>query len=237
MIDMTYEPGDSFLHRLAPDIKFIGLIVCTIIVLLSKNIACLVVSAVLITILMILSKLSVKTVFSPLKKFAFFLIMIFVMNAVFSNEGKCIYSAWIICISRNGILNGFNIVLRTFTITVFSSIFIRTTTSIEIMKGLEKIMRPLRVFKIPTRDLALIMSISLQFIPVFFSDITRIRNAQIARGADFGRGSLIDRAKAVFPLVIPAFISAFRAPKPFGKTNIVNIISTEFFRRKLITNT
>ncbi|MBQ6342933.1 MAG: energy-coupling factor transporter transmembrane protein EcfT [Anaerolineaceae bacterium] len=210
MLDMTYEPGDSFLHRLAPNIKFIGLIVCTIFVLISKNLACLIVSVVLITLLMFLSKLSVKTVFLPLKKFAFFLIMIFMMNALFSNDGNCIYSVWILCISKNGIINGFNIVLRTFTITVLSSIFIRTTTSIEIMKGLEKILKPLRVFKIPTRDLALIMSISLQFIPVFFNDITRIRNAQIARGSDFGRGSLIDRAKAVLPLVIPAFISAFR---------------------------
>ena len=71
-------------------------------------------------------------------------------------------------------------------------------------------MSPLRLFGIPTKDIALIMSISLQFIPVFFSDIDRIRKAQTARGVDFSKGSVMDRAKSVFPLVIPAFISAFR---------------------------
>ncbi len=209
MIDLTYQTGNSILHRTKPVIKFLGLIFCSVIVLLSKNLLCTLISVSLITILMVFANLSIKEVFSPLKKFFFFLIMIFLMNVLFTNSDECLYSYYFICISEKGIEQGYNIVLHTLTITVLSSVYIRTTTSIEIMKGIESAMQPLRVFNIPTKDIALIMSIALQFIPVFFNDIERIKKAQMARGANFNRGSFLDRIRSVIPLVIPAFISAF----------------------------
>lgn len=210
MIDFTYQTGNSFLHRLDPAIKFAGLLVCSVLILLCNGLTGVILSALMITVFMLAAKLNFKTVFAPLKRLVFFLIMIFLMNALFYSEKGCLYAVWLICISKAGIIQGFNIVLHTFTVTVLSSIFIRTTTSVEIMKGIETLMLPLRIFGIPTRDLSLVMSIALQFIPVFFSDLERIRKAQIARGADFSGGSVIDRVKAVFPLVIPAFTSAFR---------------------------
>ena len=100
--------------------------------------------------------------------------------------------------------------LHTAAIMMLSVIFIRTTTSVQIMKGIEKLLRPLRMFGIPARDIALIMSIALQFIPIFFSDFDRIRKAQMARGADFSEGSLKERANALLSIVVPAFVSAFR---------------------------
>ena len=210
MIDLTYQTGNSILHRTNPVIKFLGLIFCSVLVLISKNLPCTLISVSLITILMVLSNLSIKEIFFPLKKFFFFLIMIFLMNVFFTNSDDCLYSYYFICISGKGLEQGYNIVLHTLTITLLSSIYIRTTTSIEIMKGMESAMRPLRAFKVPTKDIALIMSIALQFIPVFFNDIDRIKKAQIARGANFDRGTLLDRIRSVIPLVIPAFISAFR---------------------------
>ena len=210
MIDLTYQTGDSILHRMNPTHKFLGLLLCTIIILVSKNLAGTIIAAVLITTLILLSKLPIKKVFAPLKSLFFFLIMIFLMNALFFNSGNCLYSYHSICISYKGIEQGYNIVLHTIAITILSSIFIRTTTSIEIMKGIENTLRPLRIFHVPTKDISLIMSIALQFIPVFFNDIDRIRKAQIARGANFNKGSIIARIQSIFPLVIPAFISAFR---------------------------
>lgn len=210
MIDLTYQTGDSILHRMNPTYKFIGLLFLTVIVLVSKNIPGTIIAAVLTTTLIILSRLPIKKVLSPLKSLFFFLIMIFLMNALFFNGEDCLYSFHSICISKKGIEQGYNIVLHTITITILSSIYIRTTTSIDIMKGIENTMKPLRVFHIPTKDISLIMSIALQFIPVFFNDIDRIRKAQIARGADFNKGSFIKRIYSIFPLVIPAFISAFR---------------------------
>ena len=210
MIDFSYKSGDSFLHQLDPALKFIGLIICSVIILSTNNLTGLIASAIIIAILMFLSKSDFRSAFRPLKRLSWFMIMIFLMNALFYSSDQCMFSFWMICISKAGLLQGANILLHTAAITVISYIFIRTTTSVEIMKGMEKLMRPLRVFGVPTKDIALIMSIALQFIPVFFSDFDRIRKAQIARGADFSGGSLRDRAKAVFPLVIPAFISAFR---------------------------
>lgn len=210
MIDFTYQYSDSFLHRLDPAVKLFGLIFLSAIVLLTNGLFGTILSAILIAVLMFAGNLSFRTLFKPLKRLIPFLALIFLMNALFYSEESCLYAFWLICISKAGIIKGYNIVLHTFTITVLSSIFIRTTTSVEIMKGMETIMKPLRCLGVPVRDVSLIMSIALQFIPVFFNDLDRIRKAQISRGADFSGGSLIDRAKAVFPLVIPAFISAFR---------------------------
>ena len=210
MIDFSYQTGDSFLHRLDPAIKLSGLLIASLIVLLTNGLLSLIISAVLIFLFLRMSKLPAKTVFRPLKRLTVFLSAIFLMNALFYNDGRCIFSWWLLCISQTGIIQGCNIVLHTAVVTVLSSIFIQTTTSIEIMKGLERLMRPLRKLSVPTRDIALIMSIAIQFIPVFFSDLDRIRKAQTARGADFSGGSLSSRIKSIIPLVIPAFISAFR---------------------------
>ena len=210
MIDFNYIPGDSILHRTDPAVKFAVSILLSGLILLTKDLTCVIISILLVITLLILSGLDLESAFSPLKKIAIFMLMIFFVNALFYNGDSCIYAKWIICISKEGIRQGLNILLNTFMVIFLSSVFIRTTTSVEIIKGIETLLRPLRHLGVPTRDIALMMSIALQFIPVFFSDLDRIRKAQTARGADFSRGSILNRIKAVIPLVIPAFVSAFR---------------------------
>ena len=210
MIDLTYIYSNSLLHKIDPAIKFAGLILLSIVILISNGFICLVSSTLIISVLLYFGRLNIKTVFIPIKRLFWFFVMIFLMNALFYKEKTCFYSIWILCISKEGASKGANIVLHTSAVTILSYIFIRTTTSVEIMNGIEKVMTPLRFIGIPTLDIALIMSIALQFIPVFYSDFNRIRKAQIARGADFTGNSLISKIKIVFPLVIPAFVSAFR---------------------------
>ena len=210
MNDLTYIYSNSLLHKIDPAIKFAGLILLSIVILISNGFICLVSSTLIISVLLYFGRLNIKTVFIPIKRLFWFFVMIFLMNALFYKEKTCFYSIWILCISKEGVFKGANIVLHTSAVTILSYIFIRTTTSVEIMNGIEKVMTPLRFIGIPTRDIALIMSIALQFIPVFYSDFNRIRKAQIARGADFTGNSLISKIKIVFPLVIPAFVSAFR---------------------------
>ena len=175
-----------------------------------NNIPCLAVSALIIFLLTALSGLSLSSVLLPVKKMVAFLIMILILNTLFHDPENCLFSAGFICISLSGIRQGANIMLHTAAIMMLSVIFIRTTTSVQIMKGIETLLRPLRMFGIPARDIALIMSIALQFIPIFFSDFDRIRKAQMARGADFSEGSLKERANALLSIVVPAFVSAFR---------------------------
>lgn len=210
MIDLNYIYGDSVLHKMNPAIKFSGLILLSILILFLKGFACLIISVLIIFSLLYLARLDIKTVVRPFKRLRWFFIMIFLMNALFYKGNNCIYNIGFICLSKEGALTGANIVLHSFAVTILSFIFIQTTTSVEIMKGIERIMSPLRLIGIPTRDIALIMSIALQFIPVFYSDFDRIRKAQIARGADFTGNSLKDKIRIIFPLVIPAFVSAFR---------------------------
>ena len=210
MIDFAYQEGDSFLHRLDPAVKFIGLIMSSILILLTNGSAGLAVSILLLGTLITLSKIPLKSVLQPLKRLTWFLAAIFLLNALFYDSDECILRYGIICISKGGLLQGFNIIQHTVSVLILSTLYIRTTTSIGIMKGIGRCISPLRLFGVPTRDVSLVMSIALQFIPVFFSDIDRIRKAQTARGADFTGGSLRDKAEAAFAIVIPAFISAFR---------------------------
>ena len=210
MIDFTYIYDDSILHKMNPAIKFVGLLLLSILILFLNGFICLISTVLIVSLLSHLGHLEFKKVIAPLRHLLWFLVMIFLMNALFYKANTCIYSIWFLCISKEGIMKGANIVLHTSSVTILSYIFIRTTTSVEIMRGIEKVMTPLRFIGLPTRDIALIMSIALQFIPVFYSDFDRIRKAQIVRGADFTGNSLIDKIKVVFPLVIPAFVSAFR---------------------------
>lgn len=210
MIDLTYNYGDSILHKLDPAIKFAGLIIISILILFLNGFACLITSILIVSVLLHFGRLDIKTVISPLRRLLWFFVVMFLMNAFFYHGKNCICNIWPVCLSKEGVIKGADIVLHTSAVTILSYIFIRTTTSVEIMKGIEKVMTPLKFIGIPTRDVALIMSIALQFIPVFYSDLERIRKAQIARGADFAENSLKNRIKLILPLVIPAFVSAFR---------------------------
>lgn len=210
MIDFAYQSGDSLIHRLSPKVKLPFLVLFIALVLCTKDLLGTVTACVLILSLMLLSGLPFMSVFRTLRRLLPFLVLIFLMNALFISGNRCLFSLGPLCISKTGIAAGYNIVLHMLAVTLLSVIFIRTTTSVGIMKSMEFYLRPLRIIGVPTRDLALIMSIALQFIPVFFADIDRIRRAQIARGADFSSGSLTDRIRGVLPLIIPAFISAFR---------------------------
>ncbi len=210
MIDFAYSEGDSLLHRMDPAVKLIGLLILSLLILLTGDLPGLILSLTLLSILIILSKIPLKTLLLPLRRLIPFLLIVFLMNVFFYTSESCLFSVSFLCISEAGLRQAFNILQHTASVTILSALFIRTTTSIQIMHGIETCLRPLRFFRVPTRDIALIMSIALQFIPVFFTDLDRIRKAQTARGADFTGGTLLDKSRAVFPLVIPAFVSAFR---------------------------
>ncbi len=210
MIDFNYYYDDSIMHRADPLLKFLSLIFFSILICRAKGILLFIISSVLIIISILLSKISLKRLFSPLLRLIPLLAAILIVNTFFYNNGECIYQFHLLCLSKEGFLQGLNIILRTITIIGLSFVFIQTTTSIEIMDAIEHLLLPLRFLKIRTRDISLIMSISIQFIPIIFSDFERIKKAQIIRGADFSDKSIRGTIKTVIPVVIPAFISVFR---------------------------
>ena len=210
MIDFNYYYDDSIMHRANPLLKFLSLIIFSIFICWAKGILLFIISPVLIMITILLSKIPLKRLFSPLLRLIPLLAVILIVNTLFYSNGKCTYQFQLFCLSNEGFFQGLNIIIRTITIIALSFIFIQTTSSIEIMEAIENLLMPLRFLKIQTRDISLIISISIQFITIIFSDYERIKKAQIIRGADFSDKSIRGTFKTVIPIVIPAFISVFR---------------------------
>jgi energy-coupling factor transport system permease protein len=140
----------------------------------------------------------------------FILIFTFVLNIFLTRGGTELFSFWIITVTAEGIRQAIFLALRLAFLVMGTSILTLTTSPIALTDGLERLMSPLRVIRFPAHELAMMMTIALRFIPTLMEETDKIIKAQTARGADFETGNLIRRAKALVPLLVPLFISAFR---------------------------
>ena len=207
-----YYPTNSKVHRLDPRIKIIlatAYIVCSF---LCKNVisfALLLASAV---ILVWLSKIPLRIVLKALKAIIFIIVFTAILNVFWTKgEGDPLVSWHFITIYESGLYNAAFIVIRIVAMIIGSSIFLTyTTTPIQLTDGIEQLLSPLKKIKVPVHEFAMMMTIALRFIPTIVEETEKIMNAQKARGADFTNGSLAKRAKALIPVLIPLFISAFR---------------------------
>lgn len=138
------------------------------------------------------------------------LLLLTVVFNLFLTPGTPLVSLWKLHITVEGLDLALTMAIRLVLLIIGSSIMTLTTTPNNLTDGMEKMMRPLRVFKVPVHEVAMMMSIALRFIPILLEETDKIMKAQIARGADFESGNLINRAKAMVPLLVPLFISAFR---------------------------
>lgn len=207
-----YYPSDSIIHRLDPRGKIILAIAYIVSSFLCKNIlsfALLLLSSVL---LIVISKIPLRVVFKALKAIIFIMIFTAILNIFWSSgEGEPLVSFWVIKIYESGLYNAAFIVIRIMAMIIGSSIFLTyTTTPIQLTDGIEQLLSPLKKIKVPVHEFAMMMTIALRFIPTIVEETEKIMNAQKARGADFTSGSVIKRAKALIPVLIPLFISAFR---------------------------
>ena len=132
------------------------------------------------------------------------------MNSLFYNQGKVLLSFWKINITLGGVRQGAIIVLNVLLVILWSKLFISTSSPIEITKAISFYLKPLRIFKIPTENLALILSVSIQFVPTLLIETQNIKKAQTARGAEFESRNPLKKAKCVIPLIVPIFINAFK---------------------------
>ena len=132
------------------------------------------------------------------------------MLNLFYTPGEELVRFWIFKITKEGILTAFFMVIRLAMLILGTFLLTYTTSPIALTDGLESLLNPLKKIKVPVHELAMMMSIALRFIPTLIEETDKIMSAQKARGADFESGSLIDRAKALVPILVPLFISAFR---------------------------
>ena len=208
-----FYPSNSVMHRLDPRMKIIIAIAYIVASFLCKNVisfALLLVSALL---LILVSRIPVKIVLKSIKALIFIMAFTAVLN-VFWTKGEPdeILVSWnFIQIYSSGIYNAVFIVVRIIAMIIGTSIFLTyTTTPIQLTDALEQLLSPLKVIKVPVHEFAMMMTIALRFIPTIVEETEKIMSAQKARGADFTNGSLAKRAKALIPILIPLFISAFR---------------------------
>lgn len=208
-----FYPSDSVMHRLDPRMKIIIAIAYIVASFLCKNVisfALLLVSALM---LILVSRIPVKIVLKSIKALIFIMAFTAVLN-VFWTKGEAdeLLVSWnFIQIYSSGIYNAVFIVVRIIAMIIGTSIFLTyTTTPIQLTDALEQLLSPLKVIKVPVHEFAMMMTIALRFIPTIVEETEKIMSAQKARGADFTNGSLAKRAKALIPILIPLFISAFR---------------------------
>ncbi len=208
-----FYPSNSVIHRLDPRMKIILAIAYIVTSFLCKNVisfALLLVSAVL---LIILSKIPIKTVLRSIKAIIFIMIFTAILN-VFWTKGtadELLVSWYFIEIYTSGLYNAAFIAVRIVAMIIGTSIFLTyTTTPIQLTDAIEQLLTPLKLLHVPVHEFAMMMTIALRFIPTIVEETDKIMAAQKARGADFTNGSLAKRAKALIPVLIPLFISAFR---------------------------
>ena len=204
-----YFPGDTVIHRLDPRTKLIGLVCYIVALFLAKSwISYAVMAAVLVT-LSALAHIRAKTLLSGLKPLIFIVVFTGVIN-LFYGSGEPLVQFWFLKITANGIRTAVFMVLRIMLLVCGTFLLTYTTSPLQLTDGLEKLFSPLKVIHFPAHELAMMMSIALRFIPTLIEETDKIMSAQRARGANFDTGKLTERAKALIPLLVPLFVSAFR---------------------------
>lgn len=205
-----YYQGDSIVHKLDPRVKLIATIVYIISLFIYTNSVVAYGLAFLFLALSIwLSKVPVKFILKGLKAIVFLLLFTSVFN-LFLTKGEAVLTLWKLTITKEGIENAIFIAIRLMLLIVGSSVMTLTTTPNQLTDALEKLLKPLQKLHVPVHEIAMMMSIALRFIPILLEETDKIMKAQMARGADFESGNLLKKIKAMVPLLVPLFISAFR---------------------------
>jgi energy-coupling factor transport system permease protein len=168
------------------------------------------VTAVLLFSTVALSKVPLKVVVRSIRAVIFLLVFTLTINLLFYKQGEVIVSWWKITITWQGIDFAIKMLFRLTLLVMGASMLTFTTTATELTDGLESLMYPLKFIKVPVHDIAIIMSIALRFIPTLVEETQKIMNAQKARGAELDTGNFFKRVKAMLPILIPLFVSAFR---------------------------
>ncbi len=204
-----YYQTDSVIHKLDPRVKLIATICFIISLFIVKSWIGYVVAAVFLVSAVKLSNVPFKFMVKGMKAIVFILLITVIFN-LFLTPGEVLLSVWKLRITKEGLRMAVTMAVRLSFLIVGSSIMTLTTTPNSLTDAMEKLMRPLKVFKVPVHEVAMMMSIALRFIPILLEETDKIMKAQIARGADFESGNLVKKAKAMVPLLVPLFISAFR---------------------------
>ena len=210
MIFGRYIPGDSFVHKLDPRSKLLFVFAFIVVVFLANNVITYAILLALTLFVVVLSKIRLYFLINGLKPVIFLMVFTLVLHLLMTKGGAVLLDLGFVKIYEDGLRQGVFISLRFLVLVFMTSILTLTTSPISITDGLETLLNPFKRFKLPVHELALMMSISLRFIPTLMDETDKFMKAQMARGADLSAGPIKDRLKAVVPLLVPLFVSAFK---------------------------
>ncbi|HIS25980.1 MAG TPA: energy-coupling factor transporter transmembrane protein EcfT [Candidatus Pullilachnospira intestinigallinarum] len=204
-----YYPVNSILHRLDPRVKLVSTLIYIVSLFVFHSIIGYGVAAVFLAAMIWLSQVPFRFMVKGLKPVVVLLCITLFFNLIFT-PGEAVFSFWIITVTREGIQLAVRMGIRLVFLVIGASLMTLTTTPNQLTDGLERLLKPLNRIHVPVHEISMIMSIALRFIPILLDETDKIMKAQTARGADFESGGLIRKVKAMVPLLVPLFISAFR---------------------------
>lgn len=205
-----YVPGDSLVHRLDPRTKITIIFLFVFVVFFANSMGSYSVLAVFAFLSVWTTRIPVKFILKGLTPVWFLIVFTFLLHIFITKEGAVLFEVFSFKIYMGGVIQGFAISIRFFLLILMTSLLTLTTTPIEITDAIEDMLHPLKKVKFPVHELALMMSISLRFIPTLMQETDKISKAQASRGVDFRTGPIKERIKAVIPLLVPLFVSAFQ---------------------------
>jgi energy-coupling factor transport system permease protein len=204
-----YFPGDSFIHRMDPRVKIIITLIYIVTLFFVNNVAAYTLFGLFTLLLIIISTVPINYFFKGLKPLLIIIFLTAFIN-LFMTSGTKLFSIGRLTATYEGLRFASFMVLRLIFLVIGTSLLTLTTSPITLTDGIESLLRPFKRIGVPSHELAMMMTIALRFIPTLLEETEKIMKAQKSRGADFGSGNLIKRAKGLVPLLIPLFISAFR---------------------------
>ena len=204
-----YFPGDTVVHRLDARTKLLALVAYIAGLFLAKSYVSYALMALVFATVSALTKIKPKILFSGLKPLLFIVVFTALIN-LFYGSGEPLVEFWVFTITADGIRTAIFMALRIMLLVCGTFLLTYTTSPLSLTDGLEVLLDPLKKLKLPVHELAMMMSIALRFIPTLIEETDKIMSAQKARGASFDTGKLTERAKALLPLLVPLFVSAFR---------------------------
>jgi len=203
-----YYPGDSFLHKLDPRTKILGLILYMTGLFMVQDIHDYIYVGIFTFLIIAFSGIPYRTVFKGIKSLWLLLLLTLILNFFLNTEGTVLWKIWIFTLTKEGIIKGIFMVIRLILLLNITSLLTLTTSPIIMTDGLESLMKAIHLPM--AHELSMMMTIALRFIPTLIDETDKIMRAQMSRGADFESGSVIKKAKALVPLMVPLFISSFR---------------------------
>lgn len=210
MIIGRYVPGSSLLHKMDPRAKLSLVFLFVCIVFIANNTVTYTILGAYTLLLVALSRVQPRFLFNGLKPILFLIVFTFLLHIFFTKEGEILWDFGWLEIYEGGLRQGIYISLRFTFLILITTLLTLTTSPISLTDGLEQMLSPFKKVNLPVHELALMMSISLRFIPTLMDETGKIMKAQAARGVDFTTGPIKERIKSVVPLLVPLFVSSFK---------------------------